>query len=369
MPPGSVKAGLSLPFFPRWALGALALVITGLPAAGCSHRPRAEPGRPPLPLPPEVAEPYRPRHPGFGLSYEPGDDQGRYHRSYRFAFAGFSEVEGDFRRVEGRLYQTLRAPPGGRSPLLQVSPILAGAVTDYLECRVFSRWACEHGISTFFLHQEEDILAPGRDAIDLERRVRESIQDNIRALDLFLERPDVDPERLGTLGISLGAIKNAVLFAVEPRFSGNVVCLGGADLPRILRESRERRVLLYVRAREEAESLSREDLARELERDFRAEPARFAGAVANDRVLLILGSLDDKVPYGTGLLLREKLGAPETYVIPLGHYTGILAAPFAARKGFAYLRERFETARAPAEGPPAAPGEPPDGSPAAASSP
>jgi hypothetical protein len=290
------------------------------------------------------------------MRLEPGDDEGRYHRSYLFHFDAFSEAEGDFQRVTGNLYLSLRAPPSGRTPLVQVSPILAGAVSGYLECRIFSRWACEHGISTYYIHQEDDVLAPGRDAVDLERRMRENIQDNIRALDLLLERPDMDPERLGTLGISLGAIKNVVLFAVEPRFTGNVVCLGGADLPRILRESEEKRVLIYVRAREEAEGLSREDLARELERDFRAEPARFAGAVSNDRVLLILGSLDDKVPYSTGILLRERLGAPETYVVPLGHYTGILAAPFAARKGFGYLRERFEgTRQPPPEGPPVPP--------------
>jgi hypothetical protein len=292
------------------------------------------------------------------MRFEPGEDEGRYHRSFRFSFSTFSEALGDFRRVEGRFYRSLRVPPAGRGPLVQISPILAGAVNDYLECRVFSRWACEHGLSTFFLEQEEDILIPGRDAIDLERRLRENIQDNIRALDLLVERPDVDPARLGTFGISLGAIKNVVLFAVEPRFTGNVVCLGGADLPRILRESKERRVVLYVRAREEAEGLSAEDVARELQRDFKGEPAVFARGVENDRVLLILGSLDDKVPYATGRILREALGDPETHVVFLGHYTGILAAPFAARKGFAYLRERFEAAAGPGgpiAGPPPAP--------------
>ena len=60
---------------------------------------------------------------------------------------------------------------------------------------------------------------------------------------------------------------------------------------------------------------------------------------------MVLGSLDNKVPYATGLALHAELGYPELQVYPLGHYTGIVAAPSAARLGFAWLRDRFAAAR------------------------
>jgi dienelactone hydrolase len=267
---------------------------------------------------------------------------GGSYECHRFFFDTYSEIDAEFTQVEGRFYRTLEVPAGEKAPLLLISPILGGAYDNYLACRVFSRWACAEGISAFFLHQEENILSGDRDGVELERLTRGSIRDNIRTLDLFLRRADVDPRRVGSFGISLGAIKNVVLMAVEPRLSANVLCMGGADLGKILLLSRERGVLRYLQQRGAREALTPEEICAEVSRNYKAEPGRFAEALANDRVLLFLGSLDNKVPYETGKHLREKLGGPETYIIPLGHYTGILAAPFAAGRMFRFLNRRFE---------------------------
>lgn len=319
----------------------LALLAAALLPSACRHLERNPASRPPLELPPEQVLPYRPRHPGFGLVLQPADDRGTYHESFTFHFAAFSEDHGDFRRVEGRFYRSRAIAPGTRGPLILIAPILAGAADNYLACRVFARWACEAGISAIYLHQDENILASGRDGVELERLLRGSIQDDVRALDLFLARPDVDPARLGSLGISMGALRNVVLIAVEPRLAGNVLCLGGAGLPDIFRASKERRVVRYIERRGALEGLSREEVARDIERSVLAEPSRFAPAIANDRVLLFLGRFDNKVPFVTGLRLWEELGGPEIYILPFGHYTGIAAAPFAAFKAFRYFRRRF----------------------------
>ena len=308
---------------------------------GCLHLERTEPLRPPSDLPASWVEPYRPSHPGFNLRLELGEDGGGSYECHHFFFDTYSELDADFSSVEGRFYRTLEVPPGERAPLLLISPILGGAFDNYLACRVFSWWACAEGISTFYLHQEENILSGDRDGIELERLTRGNIRDNIRALDLFLQRADVDPLRVGSLGISLGAIKNVVLMAVEPRLSANVLCMGGADLGKILILSQEGSVLRYLEQRGARDSMTREEICAEVRRNYKAEPGRFAESIASDRVLLFLGSLDNKVPYKTGKALREKLGEPETYILPLGHYTAILAAPFAAGKMFSFLKRRF----------------------------
>jgi len=196
-----------------------ATVFISIVIFGCSHLRREEPARPPLKLPPSLIAPYRPRHPGLHLRLELDPaDRGRYYESYLFHFDAFSELEGDFKRVDGKYYRSLRISAGKKGPLLVMAPILAGAADDYLACKIFSRWACANGMSSFYVYQEEDILTPERDGVELERLFRENVQDNIRALDLFLERPEVDAHCLGTFGISMGAIKNVILMAVDPRF-------------------------------------------------------------------------------------------------------------------------------------------------------
>ena len=325
--------------------GALAAAGALLLLAGCSFHGSPASPRPPVDLPAETLAAYRPRHPGYALELERGRDSGMQYESFAFRFLTYSEMECRPKAVEGRFYRPRGIPRGGKVPLIIIAPILAGAVTDYLECRIFSRWACAEGMATFYIHQEKDILTDARDGIDFEKLIRENVQDNIRALDLFLERPEIDTARVGSLGISLGAIKNVVLIAVEPRLTANVLCLAGADLPRILLRSREKRVERYLRRREEREGLSPEGVAAELERNFQADPAKFAPAIASDRVLLFLGSLDQSVPYDLGLLLREKLGLPDTWILLAGHYSGILAAPFAANRGFAFFHRRFGMTR------------------------
>jgi hypothetical protein len=309
--------------------------------AGPEETPGA--GRLTRPLPPDLVARFTPVHPGFNLSMALEETDRAYER-YHFQFSTFSEVYLDFRTVSGTYYRTLKGP-AGPAPLVLVSPILGGAKDDYLACRVFGRWAARDGFSSFYLHQDADILTGERDGLELDRLLRENILANRKTLDILIaERPEIDGRRLGSLGISLGAVKNVVLIAVEPRLIANVLCLAGGDVPRILLESRERMVMRYLRRRRLLDGLSAEEVAAELKRELLAEPMALAEFVPPERVYLFLGSFDDKVPYSTGLALRQALGRPLTEVFPLGHYTGILAAPYSASRGFAWMAERFREA-------------------------
>jgi hypothetical protein len=275
---------------------------------------------------------------------------GKDFERYLFTFQTYSEVYLDFRVVEGEYWRTMRSPSGSRAPLIVDSPILGGAKDGYLADRLFSKWATKAGLSTFYLHQDADILSAERDAFELDRLLRENIISYRKALDLLLrERPETDPVRLGSFGISLGALKNVVLIAVEPRLKANVLCLAGGNLPRILVESRERMVTRYLERRRARDGLEPEAVAAELRRDLLAEPLLFAKYIPPEAALLFLGTLDDKVPYATGLELREALGRPALRTFPLGHYTGLLAAPFAARRGFAWMKERLGASAEPRE--------------------
>lgn len=309
---------------------------------GCRHLDRSEPPPfPPRPLPPEVAA-YRPESPGWGLEIVPVGAPSRLLEISRFTFWAHSGSEGDIRQVVGTLYRTHRVQPLERAPLLNLAPILAGAVDNYLACRVFARWACAEGMSAFYLHQDEDVLTVDRDSLRLEEILTDNLQDNIRALDLLTSLPYVDPERLGSIGISMGAIKNVALVAAEPRLKANVFCLGGADMPEIFATSNERRVVRYLEARTAWDRADLGEICAEADVFLRSEPLRWASTISNERSLVFLGIFDDKVPYACGLKLWEMLGRPEAYFLPLGHYTGISAAPFAAGRMFEYFRKRFD---------------------------
>jgi len=315
----------------------LGSAMSGVFAAGCTALEPAAVGRSPLPLPAVVEAALTPPSPGWGLELALLDEA-ETHERFGFSFRSFDELEGDFRVVRGELY---RARSGGPTPLIVLSPILAGPVDDYRASRYFARAASARGVSAFFVHQETVILAPERDAWALEHRLRGNVRDNRRALALLAALPGVDPARLGSLGISLGAIKNVLLVASEPRLRANVLCLAGADVAGILLESREGLVLDYLAARESREGLGPASVAQEFADDLRSSAELAAAAIAPRRVLLVLARFDDKVPFARGLELRRLLGDPATHVLPLGHYTSLLLAPWVAGVALDWMVERW----------------------------
>ena len=54
----------------------------------------------------------------------------------------------------------------------------------------------------------------------------ETVTDTIRALDYLQTRPDVDPDRLGLMGISMGGMNTWLTAAVDPRVKAAVPCIG-----------------------------------------------------------------------------------------------------------------------------------------------
>lgn len=249
-------------------------------------------------------------------------------RRYRFSFQTYCELTGDYRSVQGEYSRVLEAEKRGPYPLIAVSPILGGEKDSYLASRFIARECCRRGMCAFFLYQERSILSGQKDAFGLEARMRQSVRDTIQALNAFSGLDETDPGRLGSFGVSLGALRNLALLAAEPRLRANVLCLGGLDLAEILQTSNEPMVLRYLQERESQEELAAGDLLREFKNYLPSNPKNLVGGISPNRVLLYLAAYDQVVPYSQGLALRQMLGAPEAYLLPLGHYSSLLAAPW-----------------------------------------
>ena len=312
----------------RLVLFALLAVLT---VQGCGHLPMRErdegvPGRP-APAVEGALEVLRPVYPPGPITLEALDETASWQRN-RFGFQVYCDQAGDYRGISGEYYRSLRCKGTIARPLIAISPILGGEGEDYLVARFIARECCRWGFSAYFLYQERSILSPSRDALGLEARMRRAVRDNISALDAFSTLDEIDSERMGSFGVSLGAIRNVAFIAAEPRLKVNVLCLGGLDLGGIIKESKEKMVLRYLSTRKEREGLSAGEVELEFQRYFFSNPERWAASISPGEVLLFLAVYDEVVPYTEGLDLRRMLGTPEAYLLPLGHYTAFVAAPW-----------------------------------------
>jgi dienelactone hydrolase len=151
--------------------------------------------------------------------------------------------------------------------------------------------------------------------------MRSAVLETRRAACWLQKRPEVDPSRIGLVGVSLGAIVGGLAAGVDPRFHRTVLVLGGGDPAHILwhadetRSIRDRLIQLgYTRERlrEAAEGI---------------DSIRFARRVNPKTVLMINASNDETVPRACTEALWQAMGRPAIQWHPAGHYTIALLIP------------------------------------------
>lgn len=227
---------------------------------------------------------------------------------------------GDYKVV----FEYYRSKIFEKPPLVLVSPILKG---DYSEDSLLevSRPVCkllaENGISAVLVHRPDDFYNAERFPT-LEHLLSSIVRERRQVLEVLVNSGQVDEARMGSFGVSMGAITNVPLAAAEPRLKYNIFGLAGGDVPSILQESSEssvQRMLVGI-----VEKVGEEGLKKYLHEGYRSDPLEMAQYIDPKGVRMFIARFDTVVPFKYGLLLRERMGGPETDVLPTGHYTAIL---------------------------------------------
>lgn len=156
----------------------------------------------------------------------------------------------------------------------------------------------------------------------------QGLADIRRTVDLLASRPEVDPAKVGIMGISLGGITAGTAAGIEPRLHRTMMILAGGDVPTIIHHARETRDLSrLLRELPEAERAQVEQVIAEVD-PLRHAPALRARALEG-RVLMVNAAEDEVIPRPCTEKLAEALGIRErvTWLEGLGHYTAIAALP------------------------------------------
>jgi dienelactone hydrolase len=174
-------------------------------------------------------------------------------------------------------------------------------------------------------------------------------EDIRRTFDLLASRPEINPERIGITGISLGGIIAATAAGAEPRLCRAGLILAGGDLLEIIHHARETRSLSTMIRRLPPQE--RADVEAKLEA---VDPLRFAPALReraqNGRVLMINAAEDEVIPRPCTEKLAQALGLQDhiTWLEGLGHYTAMAELPRALR-----MTAEFFAQDLPEDAPPA----------------
>lgn len=239
-----------------------------------------------------------------------------------------------------------RARVGGRRPAVIVLHILGG---DFELSRLFANCLAQHGVHALFVKMP--YYGPRRDPTSSKRMVSpdpgetvegmtQAVLDIRRATAWLASRDEVDAQRLGVFGISLGGITAALVAGVEPRIASACVLLAGGDIGAAGWDGPHAR---DVRDRWLAEGRTRAEFA-EILRVI--DPVTYAASARGKRLLMLNASDDEIISKECTMALWNAWGQPEIQWLQGGHFSVVRHLPSALLRVGHFFGERTREADA-----------------------
>ena len=184
---------------------------------------------------------------------------------------------------------------------------------------------------------------------DMTGRVMDMVVAIRQVLDWVTVQEEVDPEQIGLVGFSMGAIVAAMALGADERFAAGVLMMGAARPGEVFAtcngypgEVREAIRARFGWSQERYQALFEELFAP-------GDPINFVGRYRPERLLIMDGAFDDCMSRDARRALWEITGRPERLVF-LGRHKGAflaltpLAFNMAGNKIHAFLSEKLDPA-------------------------
>jgi len=226
----------------------------------------------------------------------------------------------------------------GRFPTVLVLPISGGI--DF-SVKSFAHHFASNGFNCAVVHNRELILKDTKSAEEIENYFRQTVLDNRQILDYLVKRQEVDENRLGCLGLSLGGIKACLISGVDKRLKCCVLCLAGGSIADIALLSKEEDIRDYIRELMKR-GISPETIRIELFDKVETDPLKLAKYIDARNVLMYIARFDQVVPRKCGDRLWEVMGKPEMIYLFSGHYSSFLYLPFVEIESLSFFKKKLE---------------------------
>jgi dienelactone hydrolase len=211
----------------------------------------------------------------------------------------------------------------GTFPAVIVLHILGG---DFELSRAFCHALAQRGAAALFVKMP--YYGPRRPAgfnrrmISTDPRetvagMTQAILDIRRAVAWLGAQDEVDAERLGVFGISLGGITGALAATAEPRLTNICLLLAGGDIGQVGWESPE---LAHVRKAWTDSGGTKEEFFALM---GEIDPATYGANVRGRRILMLNAERDEVIPKACTEALWRAFGQPEIQWYSGGHYSVI----------------------------------------------
>jgi hypothetical protein len=162
--------------------------------------------------------------------------------------------------------------------------------------------------------------------------IRQTVMDIRRAKSILASRPEIDPDRIGITGVSLGGIMTSIAAGVDGHFWRVCPILAGGDLPNMIFHARETR---KVKQNLIAKGFDEQKLAPIM---APVEPLHFANRIDPGHCLMINAAEDEVIPKPCTLALWQAIAKPTLLWLPSGHYGAAFFLPTIKQTAIDFLK-------------------------------
>lgn len=226
----------------------------------------------------------------------------------------------------------------GKYPTVLVLPITGGI--DF-SVKSFARHFASNGFNCAIVHNREFNLEDTKSAEEVENYFRQTVLDNRQVLDYIVERKEVDENRLGCIGFSLGGIKASLISGVDKRLKCCILCLAGGSIADIALLSKEQDIRDYIRELMKR-GISQEAILIELSEKVETDPLELAKYIDARNVLMYIARFDQVVPRKCGDRLWEAIGKPEMVYLFSGHYSSFIYLTYVESESLSFFTKKFD---------------------------
>lgn len=212
----------------------------------------------------------------------------------------------------------------------------------------FGKFFTERGYVVLIIERRGSFFNPERSDPEYDKRlIKQTVIDIRKSIDWLQSLDYVDPEKIGILGVSLGAVLSELATAAEPRIKAAAFFLGSSDLDQVLIKSTYNRLIKYKRnIFKKLEGFQDEKMEKIRQALKEIEPKNYAAYIDPERVVFLYARFDAIVPRSISHKTICYLGKPKAYVVPTGHYSAFFFKNWALKKVFEHFEELFSLQKA-----------------------
>jgi len=248
----------------------------------------------------------------------------------------FVSGQGEYRTgVTMYYYKVKKAREAGAAIVLL--PIYDGI---YILERILAYYLTKHGFAVLRFERSRDLLRAEKGLEYVKGAMRTTIIDIEKGIDWLISQPEIDPQRIGIMGTSFGAVLASIVTGIDPRIKAAVFFLGGGDVGLLFSRSKERMLVRFRQRIMEDYDLSLEEFRQAFSAKMaEVDPLTYAPRLDPAKILMINALWDRVVVPECTEKLWWALGRPELINLWAGHYTAPLYILYVCHRVVKHFRK------------------------------